>query len=66
MGRVPENVLNARRSPAEALCDLIKKHDAMPPNDPNLPALGRMIRQLAAEVTHPVARCPRSARLGEL
>ena len=51
MGRLPENVLNELRSPARALRDLIDKYEGMPSDQPTRFALGRMIRQLAGEIT---------------
>jgi hypothetical protein len=46
MGRLPENALEERRSPVEALVDLIDKFNGVAANHPDLPKLARMIAAL--------------------
>jgi hypothetical protein len=51
MGRLPENILTELRTPARALCDLVERHQRLAVNDPKRSELGRMIRELASEIT---------------
>lgn len=51
MQRYPNDLLTRLRSRAEALRDLIETHERLAVNDPVRAELGRMIRQLAVEVT---------------
>jgi hypothetical protein len=52
MGRLPENVLGERRSPAQALADLVEKYHRTVLDHPVRPKLARMIQQLRAEIAY--------------
>jgi hypothetical protein len=51
MGRLPENALARLRSPGRALNDLVERYQGLAVNDPDRDEIGRMIRQLAVEIT---------------
>jgi len=50
MGRLPENALAARRSPTQALVDLVDKFNGIALDHPDLPKLARMIWLLSDHI----------------